>query len=320
MTAGPDTPIHIVLVLVPRFTLSALALAVDVLRVANREALRPVFTWDIVTPQGVAGMPSSGLPVAPTRRMQDILHAPIALVFAAWEPEAGVTPALLAWLHGQNRKQAVLGAVENGAFILAQAGLLQQGEAALHIESRAAFAERFDEALLSEDLWTLGERRMSCSGVISLLDMLLALIARECGPELARNVADIFAYRPPPEGELARRTRREQQLMRSDRRLAQAVEIMQAHMEEPLTVEEICTRIGLSVWQLRRLFQRELRQSPSSYYMELRMRRARELLEHGRAQIQEIALACGFADAPSFNTAFRRHYDMTPSVCRRHSR
>ena len=316
MSSAADSPIHIVFVLVPRFTLSSLALAIDVLRVANREALRPVFTWDIVTTDGKPGMPSSGVPVAPTRRMQDILKAPISLVLAAWEPEAGATPALMAWLHSQNREGSALGAVENGAFVLARAGLLRAGEAALHIESRAAFAEQFDAGLLSDDLWTLGERRMSCSGVISLLDMLLALIARDCSAELARNVADIFAYRPPAEGKQAQRSRREQQLMRSDRRLARATEIMQTHIEDPLPVTEICDQIGLSVWQMRRLFRRELGQSPSGYYMELRMRRARELLEHGRAQIQEIALASGFADAPSFNTAFRRHYGMTPSACR----
>lgn len=310
-------PLHIVFVLVPRFTLSALALATDVLRVSNREALRQVFSWDIVTADGNVCLASSGLEITPTRRIQDISYAPVALVLAAWEPEAGASPPLLAWLYAQDRQGAVLGMVETGAFVLAKAGLLKPGEAALHIESRNAFSEAYDASLMADGMWTLSDRRMSCSGVVSLLDLLLALIEREGGSALARSVADAFAYRPSAEGPPGSWRQRDKQLRRADRRLVRVVEIMQAHLEDPIPLSEITAMAGLSVWQARRLFKQETDDTPSAYYMSLRLQRARELLEHGRTQVQEIALACGFADAPSFNTAFRRFFGITPSECRK---
>ena len=313
-------PLHIVFVLVPRFTLSALALATDVLRVANREALQPVFSWDIVTLDGKPCLASSGLEIAPTRRMQDVALAPVALVLASWEPEVGITPSLMAWLHAQDRQGAIIGAVETGAFVLAHGGLLRAGEAALHIESRAAFAERFDPALMADALFTVSERRMSCSGVVSLLDMLLALVERRTGKRLSRRIAEIFAYRMPPEEASSPLISQDALLLKADRRLVRVIEIMQAHLKAPLSIAEICGRAGVSVWQLRRVFKREIGRTPSSYYTELRLQRARELLEHGCAQVQEIALASGFADAPGFNTAFRRHFGITPSECRKRAR
>ncbi|MER9402250.1 helix-turn-helix domain-containing protein [Mesorhizobium sp. M0615] len=308
--------IHVVFVLIPRFTLSTLALGIDALRVINRVALQQLFTWDIVTPDGAPAISSSDIPVTPTKRLQEISCAPVTLVLASWEFEAGYQQPLLAWLRRQDRQKGVLGSVESGAFILAKAGLLRSGEAAVHFESRSAFSDKFGSELVTDDRWILTDRRASCSGVISLFDMILALTERELGRELAQNVADIMCYRPPSQASSADQLHRDQLLIRADQGLVRAIEVMHANLENPISLTQICKTANLSVWRLRRLFKRELDQAPSAYYMGLRLRRARELLEHGREKVQNIALSCGFADAPSFSTAFRRLYGMSPTECR----
>ncbi|WP_424831418.1 GlxA family transcriptional regulator [Ruegeria sp.] len=206
--------------------------------------------------------------------------------------------------------------MENGAFILAKAGLLGSAEATPHIESRDSFAEEFAPELLSKDLHILTNHRLGCTGIVSEFDLFFALIRQTQGGKLADSLADIVSYGSPETKFLSRPLHRDQLLFRSDRRIARCIELMLANQEQPLSLADIGKRAGISVWQMRRLFLRELGRTPSTYYSELRLQRAREMLEHGRASLREIALSCGFADASAFGTAFKREYGITPRQCR----
>lgn len=92
---------------------------------------------------------------------------------------------------------------------------------------------------------------------------------------------------------------------------------MEANIEEPLFLDELTRRIGMSRRQLERLFRAHLQCVPSRYYMKLRVETARRLLLQTSMPALEIALACGFVSAPHFSKSYRTVFGVPPSEDRR---
>ena len=76
--------------------------------------------------------------------------------------------------------------------------------------------------------------------------------------------------------------------------------------------EEIARLVGVSRRQLERLFKQYLNSLPSRYYLELRLVRARQLLQQTSQSILQIGLSCGFSSGPHFSSAYRNHFGITP--------
>src|SRR3546814_18071008 len=87
---------------------------------------------------------------------------------------------------------------------------------------------------------------------------------------------------------------------------------MEAHLEEPLARAELARRAGLSSRQLERLFRRYLGRTPTRYYLELRLHRARALLTQTSLSILNVALACGFVSASHFSKCYREFFHKMP--------
>ena len=100
-------------------------------------------------------------------------------------------------------------------------------------------------------------------------------------------------------------------------KLAEAVSLMEANIEEPMTLDELSHHVGLSRRQLERLYQRYLQCVPTRYYLELRLERARQLLLQTSMPIVDIALACGFISAPHFSKCYRDTFGLPPRDERR---
>lgn len=77
---------------------------------------------------------------------------------------------------------------------------------------------------------------------------------------------------------------------------------MNGHIENPLTLADICARVNLNPPQLRRILQNFLGTSPGRYYLELRLERASQLLKWSNLKLMEIAAASGFSDSAAFPT------------------
>lgn len=308
--------IGVTLVIVPRFPLLSLAICTEGLRVANRECLPMAFSWDIATVDGQPVSSSSGIPIQPTRSIREIKVSPVAIVLSAYYPEQAYSDELLAWLRHQDHQGSIIGCVDTGAFILAKAGLLSGTGVTVHQESVDPFHEAFDRKLIYDRLFSFEGRRLSSAGGMATFDMILALIARTKGEHLSDRVAALMNYQRLTDEPARQGAPRDTALARVNRELGRCVELMQANLEEPLPVEDICAAAGVPSWKARRLFQRYLRRSPADYYLNLRLERAKNLLAHSHAPIKQIAVACGFADTASFSRAFKRHLGRTPSDSR----
>jgi transcriptional regulator GlxA family with amidase domain len=87
---------------------------------------------------------------------------------------------------------------------------------------------------------------------------------------------------------------------------------MEEHLEEPLPRSDLARRTGLSTRQLERLFRKYLGRTPTRYYQELRLYRARTLLTQTSLSVLDVALACGFVSASHFSKCYREFFRCTP--------
>ena len=99
--------------------------------------------------------------------------------------------------------------------------------------------------------------------------------------------------------------------------LIRVANLMEQHIEKPLSLEAIAKSSGLSRRQIERLFKRDLNCVPKRYYLQMRLRRARELLLQTAMPIMDITAACGFQSPPHFSKCYRNQYGYPPSAERK---
>ncbi len=89
---------------------------------------------------------------------------------------------------------------------------------------------------------------------------------------------------------------------------------MEANIKEPISQEDLASYVGLSRRQLQRLFQRYLMCAPSRYYLQLRLQRARELLQQTGMRLVEISALTGFVSTSHFSKSYKAFYGHSPSA------
>jgi len=305
-------PVSITLVILPEFPLHGLALCVDALRVANRQTMRPAFDWTIATADGRATRSSAGIPVEPQLGLDQIEISPVSIVLAAYDPERAATDALLRWLRRQDRRGGALGCVDTGAWLLATAGVLRGDPTCVHADAVAGLREEFPGLDFLGSGFRFATRRFSSAGGMATLDMMLALIAHHEGAALAQQVGAMLNHRPPPDPAPPASG-----IVGPHPILGRCLDLMQTHIEEPLSLDQLGTLSGAPAWTIRRLFQRQLGTTPMAHYRQLRLDRGRQLLAYSHLSVGEIALACGFTETASFTRAVRDRFGRPPSRLRR---
>ncbi|GHE21118.1 GlxA family transcriptional regulator [Halomonas urumqiensis] len=303
--------------LLPRFSMMAFFSAVEPLRIANRIAARPLFDWTLISEDGQPVTASNGMTLLADCAIGEVHHLPSLAVCSGFGPEQALSRPLMAWLHRLDQANCVLGGIDTGGFLLAEAGLLDGERVTLHWESLPAFQERFPGIETSDELFELGERRFSCAGGAAAMDMALEVIARRHGSRLAIDVSEQLVHE-------RMRTRSDQQRMSlarrlgiHNRRLVEAISLMERHQEVALPLSEVARRSGLSPRQLQRLFEQTLGTTPREWYLHLRLERAWHLLRESDREILSVGLACGFTSGSSFSRAFRTRYGLSPREVRR---
>ena len=310
-------PITVALVLAPRFPLLSLAICTESLRVANRELGRYRFARRIVCVEESQAVSSSGIPITPDGTLGEIADVPVAIILSSYHPEEAVSAELLAWIRRQDRRGAVLGCVDTGAYLLARAGILGGRHVATHREAMAAYQEMFGDGVVLDQLSAMDGRIASSAGGMATMDMMARIIARCHDDELSARVMHVLNHRSLVDVKTAESAARYGAIARLDRRLARLVELMQANIETPLPIASLSKIARVDPATSRRLFLRHFQQTPGRYYKTLRLERARQLLTNSALRIGQIATMVGFADQATFARSYSQWAGRSPSKSRR---
>lgn len=314
--AGP-LPEPVGFLLVPRFSMMAFFSAVEPLRIANRLAGRQLYCWTLISEDGQPVTASNDMTLLVDCGLADAPSLPTLAVCAGFEPERDLSRRLSQWLHRQASAGCLLGGIDTGPLLLAEIGLLDGHRLTLHWESLPAFRERFPTLDAVESLFEIDARRFTCAGGAAAMDMALSMIAQRHGQALAEDVSEQLIHARLRSRQDHQRLSLAKRLGTHRRPLVDAVALMESHLEQPLPITELAEHIGLSLRQLQRLFLGELGKRPRDYYLELRLDRARHLLEETDLDVLSVGLACGFNSSSSFSRAYRQQHGHSPSSTRR---
>ena len=234
------------------------------------------------------------------------------VLLVADESEAGLRPANLRALVARCRAAPIWGGVGAGVLWLAEAGALNGARAALPWSLYPDVDMRADQALLSPHLYEIDGARITCCGGAASIDFALTLVDTLFGATVQAQVKEILCVdrvRGPDERQ---RVALQARFGVLQPKLTEAVTLMEANIEEPLSTDDIAQLAGVSRRQLERLFKQYLGSLPSRYYLELRLQRARQLLRDTNHSIVQVGLMCGFSSGSHFSTAFGALFGNTP--------
>lgn len=307
--AGPQ---KIGFLLLNQFSMIAFASAIEPLRAANRQANKTLFEWVVASPNSHGSTASNGMKLEVDPNIETLQGCSIVFVCAGVQVRENTNKAILNLIRRLDRNGTVIGAICTGTYVMAAAGLLDNRRCTIHWEHIDGLSEEFPNLDITNDLFEIDGNRVTCSGGTASLDMILNLITQTHGATLAAEISDQFIHDRIREPTDRQRMELRSRLGVSHPKLLAVVKIMEDNLEEPLVQTDIASRTNLSTRQLERLFRKYLDTTPTRYYLNLRLARARHLLRQTSMSILSVALACGFVSASHFSKCYRECYRRTP--------
>jgi AraC family transcriptional regulator, glycine betaine-responsive activator len=303
--------------LTDRFGMFSLSAFIDCMRSANRLSGQDFYSWKTVSASGGVITASNNMRITADHSLADMPIADIFFVTCSFSTDVPDKPKILSALRQAGRRGGALGGLVMGSEMLAEAGLMDGYRCTIHWENRAAFRERFPDIECTGNIFEIDRKRYTCAGGTTAIDLMLEIIKGDFGPALAAEVANQFQHERIRPATDRQRIGRERDLNGKSEKLRLVVEMMADHLEDPLTAVQLAASVKLSVRQVERLFIRHLSMTPGSYYMTLRLERARELLRQTNAPILDVALQTGFGSHSYFAQSYRTQFQRSPSEERR---
>ncbi|MBH9552244.1 GlxA family transcriptional regulator [Inhella gelatinilytica] len=308
---------RVALCLLPGFSLQALAGVHDALTAANE--LLDDCQYELRLLGGGLVAATGGARVATVSPDLEA-DAPWAAAFLLGSPSAlEEGPVVREWQRLCRRwaaQGAVLAGVDGGASVLASLGLLDGQRACASWALLDTLAHRHPGVAWAQGLWeiSLDGRWLTAAGGGAALDLTAAWLVQRHGERLGPELAWALGVR----GFRGRDERQRALEPRANHpKLAEALALMEANLGEPLPTEDIARLVGVSRRQLERVFKQHLGVLPLRHYLDLRLQRARRLLQQSSQSILQIGLSCGFSSGPHFSNAYRAHFGHTPRDERR---
>jgi transcriptional regulator GlxA family with amidase domain len=259
---------------------------------------RELYRWSVYTIDGLPEKASNGLEITPDGSIESADDISILFVCGGSDiVEAWSKQLQFALRRIAKRSGMKLGALCTGSYLLARAGLLDGYRCTIHWENIASLREDFPEVVVTDDLFLIDRDRITCAGGQAAMDIFMCERIRSSDDRQRIPLHLALGSNQP--------------------KLTEAVTLMEANIEEPISLDELSSYVGISRRQLERLFQKHLNCVPTRYYLNLRLNRARLLLLQTSKSIVDIALACGFISAPHFSKCYRDLFGIPPRDERR---
>lgn len=224
--------------------------------------------------------------------------------------------ALQSWLARAAQRAERYGSICTGALILARCGLLDGRYATTHWMAVSYLGRRNPAVTVENDrLYVTDGRLWTSAGATTGIDMALAMLERDRGGALMGQVARrlvVYAHRPGNQSQFSPVLDAQ---TAKDSRFADLVVWMEDRLDQPLSVEILAARTGMSERGFRRHFTAQTGLSPGKFVDALRLDRAKALLAGGMP-VKQVAAGIGFRSEAAFRKAFQAKFAMAPSLHR----
>jgi len=300
----------------PGFQVRSLG-ALSVFELANKERGEAVYDVHLLSETGGSIRSSLGVSVA-TEPFDDTNFD--TLIVGGSGVIGSVTPGVIKFLRQALGRYRRVAAICMGAFILAEAGLLDGRRATTHWNAARDLRARFPKVKVEEDrIFIIDGPVWTSAGMTAGIDLTLAMVEKDLGAVVARAVARklvVYHRRAGGQSQFSALLELEP---KSDR-IQSALAYAKRNLDTPLTVGQLTAAAHLSPRQFSRAFRAETGQSPAKAVENLRVEAARLMMEQSRHPIEIVARQTGFADRDRMRRAFLRAFGQPPQVVRRNAR
>jgi transcriptional regulator GlxA family with amidase domain len=307
---------RIVVIVVPPVDELDLVGPLQVFSSVNRLAGRTIYRVEIVTsaePLTVAGEGGVLTFMAQRHLAQVDGVCDSVLLVCGLASRSARDTKLSDWLQRMARDARRIGAVCVGAFLLAEAGLLNGRRATAHWKHGRELASRHPDVRVEhEPVWVKDGNIYTSAGFSAGIDLALAWVEEDCGAALAHEAARelvLFLRRPAGQPQVSVSLAAQASEMSS---LGELQIWIAEHLAARLTLEDLAERMAMSVRHFERVFTREVGTTPAQYVLQVRVEAARRQLERTDRGLKQVASACGFGSVDVMRRAFVRVLGITP--------
>jgi transcriptional regulator GlxA family with amidase domain len=244
------------------------------------------------------------------------------LIIAGGEGSRGAAlcPKTLAFVRATAKRGIRLASVCSGAYVLAEAGLLDGRRATTHWQRTTHFLKAYPQVKLEPDqIFVRDGNIWSSAGITAGIDLSLAMIAEDYGDDIAQQTArQLVLYHRRSGGQSQFSSLLE--LKAPAGRFGPLLAWAREHLDAPLTVEDMAEQAGMSSRHFTRAFIAETGTTPSKAVERLRIEVARQRVQSSSEAIERVAESTGFRDPERMRRAFIRAFGQPPQSLRRAAR
>jgi transcriptional regulator GlxA family with amidase domain len=297
----------------PGFQMMSFA-ALSVFEFANVTADEPFYAVEVFSEEGGPVSSSIGVPVE-TKAFGDRIFDTV--IFTGGIKPLRATAGLIAYARRSAGTARRVTSICTGAFVLAEAGILDHRRATTHWLYARDLRARFPDIRVEDDRIFINDGPVwTSAGASAGMDLALGMVEDDLGQEVARSTArKLVLYHRRAGGQSQHSTLLD--LDAKSDRIQNVLTYVRRNLAAPLSVEELADVAHLSPRQFSRAFHSETGQSPAKAVENLRVEAARVMMEHGRHSLDIIARETGFADRERMRQAFLRAFGRSPQAMRR---
>ena len=307
------------IILQPEFSSNALVLIQEALRISNQYRINEIFKSKLITVNAKKIRSSNGHWWKADGGLEAIKNPDFIIVIGGNLPVQKKSKKLFSILRTAHKNGSKIIAVDTGAFLIAESGLInKETVVCTHWETKSNFIERYPEIKIVDNIYTINTNGlMFAAGGISTLDLILECVKKIKGKDYSDEIAHALIYRPREKSIMQKS---EQYNLSMNNVCQKSILIMEKNIETPIKINEIAKQLNISLRTLERKFYKLYKMSPIKFYVNLRVKFARNLLFYDDRKINEISSIAGFNYNSVFINSFKKIYNKTPSEYRKYFR
>ncbi len=297
--------------LIDSFTIANLRHAAKI-----RGRTEPLFETEILSPDGKAVRVSGGFQITPHGSFMDLKQTDIIIIPPFLPPniEAFCENAkdLLDWLTARYKEGVSIATLCTGTFVLAETGLLNGRLATTNWVFARLFQRRYPKVLLKPERILTEDGGLICSGAVSAFYNLgLHIIEKYGSAELASQCAKVLLV---DSNRISQASYTTFSIYKGhgDDGIVKAQQLMEAHFAETMSIEKLAGQVGISPRHFIRRFKKATGESPLNFLQQIRIEKAKKILETRPDTVDEITRAIGYENSSTFRKLFKKYNGLSP--------